>query len=95
MDGFVEQKTDAVPGLQALVKQIARRLICAIVELAKRQGDILGDDRQMIGGHLVDAFFEVMIEPLALSPARRIVVLRVHQHSCPPIAIRPCPDPLS
>ena len=36
------------PGLQAVLEQIARRLIGAVVELAKGERRILGDDRQMI-----------------------------------------------
>jgi hypothetical protein len=87
MDGFVEQQTDAIACLQALIEQISRGLIGAIVEITKREGDILGHDRQMIRRHLVAALLEEVIEPFALLPTNGVIGTLANQHVTLPSGI--------
>ncbi len=53
VDGLVEHETDAVAGLEALLEQEPRGLVGAIVELAKGEDRVVGDDR--LGARVAEA----------------------------------------
>ena len=72
MDGFIEQQRNAVACLQALIEEVARRLIGPAVELAKSEGSVFRDHRQLIGARSIAALFEEMMQPLAFFPANRV-----------------------
>ncbi len=84
IDGLVEHEADPVAGFQALLEQEPRHLVGAIVELAKGEDRVVGDDRlgaRVAGGmQLVATLLEQVVEPLALFPANGVVGVLADQH---------------
>ena len=63
------------------VEQVAGHLIGQVVELAKAQRHVVGDDRLVLAaaGELVATLLEQVVEPLALPPADGVICVLANQ----------------